>query len=285
MNTLISVAQLSSLLGEASVMIFDCRYALMDPAAGRRAYDQAHLPGAYFADMSRDLSTPPIPGKTSRHPLPAKADWIAKVQSWGIHPGIQVVLYDDNGGASAARMWWMLQWIGHSKVAVLDGGWQAWTRTSNPVTDKVPAPQAPSHFDYAAQRSPAALITANEVNGRNQLLLDARDAPRFRGEVEPIDPVAGHIPGAVCSPFSANLNAAGAFRTPEELRAKFASAGSMNRLDRPVVCYCGSGITACHNILAMTIAGLPMPALYAGSWSEWITDPTRPVEKGPAKTD
>jgi thiosulfate/3-mercaptopyruvate sulfurtransferase len=174
-------------------------------------------------------------------------------------------------------MWWMLQWIGHGKVAVLDGGWQAWTRTSNPVTDKVPAPHVPAHFDYATLSSLAPLISAREVDGSRQLLLDARDAPRFRGEVEPIDPVAGHIPGAVCSPFSANLNSAGVFRTPEELRAKF--AGAVNSA-RPVVCYCGSGITACHNILAMTIAGLPMPALYAGSWSEWITDPSRPVETG-----
>ncbi len=258
-------------------MVFDCRYSLMDPAAGRRAYEQAHIPGAHFSDMNRDLSTPHIKGKTGRHPLPRKADWIAKVQSWGINPELQVVLYDDNGGASAARMWWMLQWVGHKKVAVLNGGWQAWTSTSQAVTDVVPVPHAPSTFDYAALKSPASLITASQVNGRNQMLLDARDPPRFRGEVEPIDPVAGHIPGAVCSPFSANLNAGGAFRSVEELREKFAGA---DRFDQPVVCYCGSGITACHNILAMTIAGMPMPALYAGSWSEWITDPARQIATG-----
>lgn len=277
MNTLISVPQLSSLLGEASVMVFDCRFALMDPAAGRRAYAAAHIPGAYYADMNRDLSTPHIPGVTGRHPLPAKADWIAKVQGWGIHPGIQVVLYDDNGGASAARMWWMLQWIGHAKVAVLNGGWQAWMGTSMPVTDVVPAPHKPATFDYAALPGTVRLLTAGEIDGSKQLLLDARDPPRFRGEVEPIDPVAGHIPGASCSPFSANLNAGGAFRSVEELRAKFNEAARSNL---PVVCYCGSGVTACHNILAMTIAGLPMPALYAGSWSEWITDAQRPVAKG-----
>jgi thiosulfate/3-mercaptopyruvate sulfurtransferase len=277
MNTLISVPQLSSLLGEASVTVFDCRFALMDPAAGRKAYDAAHIPGAYFADMNRDLSTPHIPGKTGRHPLPAKADWIARVKSWGIHPDIQVVLYDDNGGASAARMWWMLQWIGHAKVAVLNGGWQAWMGTNMPVTDAVPAPRRPSTFDYASNTAGATLLSAEEVDGRKQLLLDARDPPRFRGDVEPIDPVAGHIPGAVCSPFSANLNAAGAFKSPEELRAKFNEAA---KATQPVVCYCGSGVTACHNILAMTIAGLPMPALYAGSWSDWITNPARPVAKG-----
>ncbi len=277
MNTLIGIAQLSSLLGEAAIMIFDCRFTLAEPAAGRRAYEKAHIPGAYFAEMDRDLSTPHIPGKTGRHPLPAKADWIAKVKSWGIHPGLQVVLYDDNGGASAARLWWMLQWIGHEKVAVLDGGWQAWTAAGMPVTDAVPAPRAPSTFDYASAPSAATLISAQEVNGSAQLLLDARDPPRFRGEVEPIDPVAGHIPGAVCSPFGANLSAAGRFKSAEELRAKFADAAHSNR---PVVCYCGSGITACHNILAMAIAGLPLPALYAGSWSEWIVDPARPVAKG-----
>lgn len=277
MNTLISVAQLSSLLGEATIMVFDCRHALMDPAAGRKAYDQAHIPGAFYADMNHDLSTLHHPGKTGRHPLPTKVDWIRKVQSWGLHPELQVVLYDDNGGASASRLWWMLQWIGHVKVAVLNGGWQAWISTSMPVIDTVPAPHAPSTFNYAGLTSPAHLLTAQQVDGNSQMLLDARDLPRFRGEVEPIDPVAGHIPGAICSPFSANLNASGAFRSVEELQWKFAGA---NRIDRPVVCYCGSGITACHNILAMRIAGLPMPMLYAGSWSEWITDPARPVALG-----
>ena len=277
MNTLISVAQLAGQLEQASTMVFDCRYALTDPAAGRTAYARSHIPGAYFVDMNRDLSTPHVPGKTGRHPLPSKTDWIARVQSWGLQPEIQVVMYDDNGGASAARMWWMLQWIGHSNTAVLDGGWQAWNEAGMPVTAEVPAPRAPSSFDYAALRSPAVLVTASQIDGRSQLLLDARDLPRFRGEVEPIDPVAGHIPGAVCSPFSANLDAKGKFRSVEELRRKFEGA---DRFDRPTVCYCGSGITACHNILAMTIAGMPMPALYAGSWSEWITNPARQIEKG-----
>jgi thiosulfate/3-mercaptopyruvate sulfurtransferase len=277
MNTLASVAQLSALVDAAGGLVFDCRFSLADPAAGRRAYEQAHVPGAYFAEMNRDLSTPHIPGKTGRHPLPAKADWIAQVKHWGISPDIQVVLYDDNGGASAARMWWMLQWIGHGNVAVLDGGWQAWTNAGKPVTAEVPAPRAPSTFDYSTVRSPAALLDAAAIDGNKQLLLDARDPPRFRGEVEPIDPVAGHIPGAICSPLSANLAAGGTFKGAEELRAKFSAAASPGK---QVVCYCGSGITACHNILAMAIAGLPMPALYAGSWSEWITNPARPVAKG-----
>ena len=277
MDTLISVAQLTALLGQPSVMVCDCRFALADPAAGRKAYAKAHVPGAQFIDMNRDLSMPHVPGKTGRHPLPPKIDWIARVQGWGLHPDIQVVMYDDTGGASAARMWWMLQWIGHKQAAVLNGGWQAWNAAGQPVTDAVPAPRVASEFDYAPLRSPATLVTASQIDGRNQLLFDARDLPRFRGEVEPIDPVAGHIPGAVCSPFSANLDGNGMFRSPEELREKFPGA---NSFDRPTVAYCGSGITACHNILAMTIAGLPMPALYAGSWSEWITNPARSVAKG-----
>lgn len=278
MNTLISVAQLSVLMGgEDAVIVFDCRYSLADPAAGRRAYEESHIPGAYFADMSRDLSTPHIPGKTGRHPLPAKADWIRKMQDWGLHPGIQVALYDDNGGASAARMWWMLQWAGHRNAAVLDGGLQSWTGSSHPVTREVPAPRPRSNADYSSQYSSAILLTADEIDPVNQLLIDARDPQRFRGEVEPIDPVAGHIPGAVNSPYSGNLNAAGAFRPADELRRKFANANSFDRIP---VCYCGSGVTACHNILAMSAAGLPMPALYAGSWSEWITDPKRPVATG-----
>jgi thiosulfate/3-mercaptopyruvate sulfurtransferase len=277
MNTLISVAQLSALMGEGNVMIFDCRYSLMDPAGGRKAYEQSHIPGAYFADMTRDLSAPHIPGKTGRHPLPAKADWIAKLQGWGLAPDIQVVLYDDNGGASAARMWWMLQWAGHKNAAVLNGGWQSWIGSSHPVTSDVPPQRQRSNVDYASQRSSAILFSADQIDAQNQLLIDARDLPRFRGEAEPVDPVAGHIPGAINSPFSGNLNAAGSFRTTEELRKKFEGANSFDRIP---VCYCGSGITACHNILAMVAAGMPMPALYAGSWSDWITDPKRPVAKG-----
>jgi thiosulfate/3-mercaptopyruvate sulfurtransferase len=277
MNTLISVPQLASLLGQASIMVFDCRFALTDSGAGRRAYQRAHIPGAVFVDMNRDLSTPPISGKTGRHPLPAKSDWIATVRQWGLHPDIHAVLYDDNGGASASRLWWMLQWIGHAKVAVLDGGWQAWIGTNLPVTDAVPAPHGASTFDYSTLDSPMMVLTAAAIDARKQTLLDARDRPRFRGEVEPVDPVAGHIPGAVCLPFSENLTTGGVFRNAEELRARFAPYFGG---ERQVVCYCGSGVTACHNILAMTIAGLPAPALYAGSWSDWITDPARPVAKG-----
>jgi thiosulfate/3-mercaptopyruvate sulfurtransferase len=277
MNTLISIAQLGSLLGEHNIVIFDCRFSLQDPAAGRLAYESAHIPGARHADMNRHLSAPHVPGKTGRHPLPERAAWVRQVQTWGISPATQVVLYDDAGGASAARLWWMLQWVGHAKVAVLDGGWQAWLAAQMPVTSAVPLAAAPSSYDYGAEPALVTLLAAEQLDGNRQLLLDAREPARFRGEVEPIDPVAGHIPGAQCAPFSANLTPAGTFKSPTELRAKFAGAETAGK---PVVCYCGSGVTACHNILAMTIAGLPMPALYAGSWSDWITDPGRAIATG-----
>lgn len=275
MHPLVSAADLHALLSDPTVLVFDCRFALMDPEHGRRAHAQAHVPGAVFVDMNRDLSLPHQPGRTGRHPLPARTDWQQRAGELGITPQSRVMLYDDNGGASAARMWWMLQWLGHGAVAVLDGGWQAWQRAGLPqdASPTEPVPASP----YPERPRLTQLLMAAAVDGSAQLLLDARDLPRFRGEVEPIDPVAGHIPGAVCSPFSGNLAADGTFKPAGELRDKFAVAVGSTR---PVVCYCGSGITACHNILAMTAAGLPMPALYAGSWSEWITDPARPVAKG-----
>lgn len=258
MNTLISIAQLASLLEQTNILIFDCRFSLQDSEAGRKAYEVSHIPGARHADMNRDLSAPHVPGITGRHPLPPRSEWLDRMQRWGISPEMQVVLYDDAGDAGAARMWWMLQWAGHSRAAVLNGGWQGWAAAQMPVTNEVPTTLMPTVFHYGREAALTTLITAPELDGERQMLLDARDPARFRGDVEPIDPVAGHIPGALCSPFSANLTASGTFKSPDELRRKFASAVAT---EKPVVCYCGSGVTACHNILAMTIAGLPMPAL------------------------
>lgn len=272
---LITASQLQASLADSALRLFDCRFSLMNAAAGRSAYDASHLPGAVFVDVNRDLSTPHIAGKTGRHPLPTRSQWLATVAGLGIDPDSLVVLYDDGGGSSSSRMWWMLKWIGHDKVAVLDGGWQAWTLAGLPVTQAVPVPRPA--LAYPERESLARVITAAQVDGNSQLLLDARELPRFKGEMEPIDPVAGHIPGAVCSPSSANLASDGRFKTAAELRAKFAAA---EQSSRPVVCYCGSGITACHNMLAMAVAGLPLPVLYAGSWSEWITDPSRPIAVG-----
>jgi thiosulfate/3-mercaptopyruvate sulfurtransferase len=277
MNTLIQVAELTELLEHGGLLLFDCRFSLQDPAAGRRAWQAGHLPGAYFADMNKDLSSAHQPGKTGRHPLPVRRDWQARLQQWGLDPSLQVVAYDDGGGAAAARLWWMLLWAGHDKVAVLDGGLQAWLAAGLPLETATPAAPAAATFDYKDASALVTLVQAEELDASRQVLLDAREPARFRGEIEPIDPVAGHIPGARCSPFSANLDAQGYFRSPQELRDKFASAGTSTR---PVVCYCGSGVTACHNILAMAHAGLPVPALYAGSWSEWITDPARGIATG-----
>ena len=276
-HPLITASELHAILADPSLRLFDCRFALMDPGAGQRAYDKAHVPGARHIDVNRELSQAHIAGKTGRHPLPARADWICTVCNLGIAPDCLVVLYDDGGGASSSRMWWMLQWIGHDKVAVLDGGWQAWIAANLPVTQLLPPRPAVVADHYSGRAPLVQLVTADGINGSNQLLLDARELPRFNGEVEPVDPVAGHIPGAVCAPFSSNLQADGRFRDPQALREKF---GMTIGSTRPVVCYCGSGITACHNILAMAVAGLPLPALYAGSWSEWITDARRPVATG-----
>jgi len=277
--TLIDVATLRAHLDDPSWRIFDCRFSLADPKAGRSAYLAGHIPGALHADIDEHLSGPRVPGVTGRHPLPDRAAWIAQVEAWGISPDTQVVAYDDSGGAFAARLWWMLRWIGHAAVAVLDGGWRAWVDAGLPVTQALPPAPVPSRTDYARRAPLTRVVTADEVDGRRQLLLDARDRARFRGEVEPIDPVAGHIPSARCAPSSENLDERGFFKPTDELRRRF-EALVADAAGKDVVCYCGSGITAAHNILALRHAGFDEPALYAGSWSEWINDPSRGVATG-----
>jgi thiosulfate/3-mercaptopyruvate sulfurtransferase len=277
MNTLISTPWLADMLEHGAVTVFDCRFSLADVEAGARAYAEGHIPGAIYVNLNTELSLPQVPGKTGRHPLPPRSEWIARVRRWGLDPQRQVVVYDDAGGAMAARMWWMLHWIGHDKVALLDGGIAAWQRAGWPLTREVPSAREPTPDLYADRQPLVTWVPTSAVDGSRQVLLDARDPARYRGEVEPIDPVAGHIPGALNSPFSENLAADGTFRSKEELERKFAYA-ALSFL--PVVCYCGSGVTACHNVLAMQHAGLRAPALYAGSWSEWVADPGRPVAKG-----
>ncbi len=274
MNDLITVEELSILIDKDECLVFDCRFSLMDSLAGETAYKESHIPSARYANLNKDLSSSHFVGKTGRHPLPDKETWIAKVQSWGINPSSKIVVYDDMGGAFAARMWWLMRWIGHSNVAVLDGGWHAWLNSGAEVSSAIPSELTPSNYDYAALASLCKTISVDEIDSTEQLLIDAREEKRFRGEIEPIDPIAGHIPGAFCSPMSANLNESGCFKSEAELREKFSL---LVDADKPVVSYCGSGVTAIHNILAARLAGIEEPILYPGSWSEWIVDPSRPV--------
>ena len=278
-ETLIDAAALRAHLDDPALSIFDCRFSLADPSAGRKAYLAGHVPGARHADIDDDLSGPRVAGVTGRHPLPDRHAWIARVEAWGVSPNHQVVAYDDSGGAFAARLWWMLRSIGHAAVAVLDGGWRAWVDAGYPTTTELPPDPAPSRTDYARRRPLTRVVTADEIDGRRQALLDARDAARFRGDVEPIDPVAGHIPGARFAASSGNLDERGFFKPRDALRRRF-EALLEGAPGHDVVCYCGSGITAAHNILALRHAGFDEPALYAGSWSEWINDPSRGIATG-----
>lgn len=277
MELICPVEVLANELGNPQWLVFDCRFSLTDSGAGLLAYNKSHIPGARFVDLNSDLSGPHIPGKTGRHPLPDKARWIERITSWGIDPDKQVIAYDDAGGAGAARLWWMLRWAGHEKVAVLDGGWQAWLSHSLPLSETVPPPAVSAESDYLHKAPLTREVLAEQLPSVRFRVLDARDEPRYRGEEEPLDPVAGHIPGSFCSPFRDNLTDEGTFKSSRRLREKFSAHAGVKD---SIVCYCGSGVTATHNILALKLAGYPEPALYAGSWSEWITDPERPVAKG-----
>lgn len=276
--SLISAEQLAAQLGRPDWVLVDCRFQLGDPAAGARQYAVGHLPGAVYADLEKDLSGPVGPA-SGRHPLPEPAQLAERFGTWGISAATQVVAYDDGNGAMASRLWWLLRWLGHDQVAVLDGGIARWQASGLPM-DAEPARPRSGSFRPAPRTD--WLIDggtlARELAGGRHLLLDARAPERFRGEVEPIDPVAGHIPGARNHPFTRNLADDGRMLPPDVLRQRFSQALG-GRAAAEVVCYCGSGVTACHNLLAMELAGLPGARLYAGSWSEWIRDPARPVAR------
>jgi len=277
-SAVISSQELVALLADPLLRVVDCRASLQNPAAGREGYAKAHVPGASFADLLDDLSGPIVAGQTGRHPLPSVESFVAKLQGWGIGSKNQVVVYDDAGGAFAARLWWMLRWLGHDAVAVLDGGFPAWVAEGRPVID---TPTLVPIGDFTPHPRAQWLVTARALStphSTGRKLFDARAPERFRGDVEPIDPLAGHIPGAENLPFAENLKD-GRFRSPAELRERFAQALDGSSPEEAVV-YCGSGVTACHTILAFAHAGLPLPRLYAGSWSEWITDLGRPTAKG-----
>jgi thiosulfate/3-mercaptopyruvate sulfurtransferase len=278
---LLSPPQLASRTGQPGLVILDCRFALDDTDYGQRSYADGHIEGAHFADLERDLSATVTRGVTGRHPLPAPGKLLQRLQAWGISANSDVVLYDDGPGIYAARAWWLLAWLGkRSGVYLLDGGLKAWHAAGLPLSLD-PAPNEPGHL--SGKPDEAMSISAEQLQAQlgepGLTLLDARAAPRFRGEVEPIDPVAGHIPGAQCAAFSDNLDSDGRFLPPEVLRRQFA-ARLDGRSPEELVAYCGSGVTACHNLFALCLAGYSLGKLYAGSWSEWITDPQRPRATG-----
>ncbi|MDN2655081.1 sulfurtransferase [Cobetia sp. 14N.309.X.WAT.E.A4] len=281
---LIDASQLVTQLAMAglkSPVVLDCRARLEDGEAGERMWREGHLPGAIHVDMERDLSAPVREdGVGGRHPLPSHQATVELFRRLGITPEQQVVVYDDMGGQmAAARLWWMLTWAGHPDVRVLDGGIQAWNQAMGELKRAPSQPVTSEPSDWQPSFDDSLLVTAEEVVDSQAVLLDARGEARFRGEQEPVDPVAGHIPGALCRPTPGNLEANGRFKDRmslmRELRRTLPD-------DSAVIAYCGSGISACQNILAFAIAGLPLPRLYAGSWSDWISDPERPVATGEA---
>lgn len=278
-TTLIGVEDLAHHLHDARFRVVDCSFDLAQPRAGELAYREAHIPGAVYAHLERDLSGP-LNGRNGRHPLPEPATFAARLGAWGVDNATQVIAYDDAGGTYAVRLWWMLRWVGHDAVAVLDGGINAWEAAGRETTDAEPSP-APALFVPRARREMTldAAGVAQALAERRIGLLDARNAQRFRGENETLDPVGGHIPGAINRFFKDNLGADGRFKPAEALRGEFRSLLA-GRAAAEWVHSCGSGVTACHNLLAMELAGLPGSRLYPGSWSEWCADPSRPVATG-----
>lgn len=280
-SLLVSAAELSAHVDDTDWRVFDCRHDLRDLAYGEKAYAKGHIPGAVFMHLDRDLSGPQN-GKNGRHPLPDPAVFAAKMAACGVGPQTQVVVYDNEGNAFAARLWWMLRWIGHEKVAVLDGGLAAWRRAKLPDDAAVPSYAPAAELPVRVQ---GGIVDIDYVQVRlgqpEMLLLDARSEERFAGQNETIDPVGGHIPGAINRFFFDNLDDAGVyFKSAAELREEFDTLLA-GRPPAAVVQQCGSGVTACHNILAMEVAGLPGSVLYPGSWSEWCADPARPIVTGP----
>jgi len=277
-TTLVAAEDLAAALGRDDLIVIDTRTSLSDRAASEQAYRDAHIPGARYADLDRDLSDHRKPGG-GRHPWPDAADFVATLGRWGVTPQHQVVVYDAADGALAAsRLWFLLRVLGHRRVAVLDGGWQRWTALGLPTDAEVPAPQATRYeADYDARR----LLDAQQVRSlldSGGLLIDARAGERFRGEVEPLDKRAGHVPGARNRAFASNLED-GRFKSPQALAQEFAPL-LQGRAPHQVAAMCGSGVTACHHLLALAHAGFDGAGLYTGSWSGWIEDPQRPVATG-----
>ena len=285
-TTLISAHDLKAILSgpaAADTLVFDCRHRLDNPSAGAQMYHESHIPGALFASLDRDLAIPATmneSGHSGRHPLPDETTWMRRLADWGVTPSTQVVVYDDSGGSIAARMWWMVRAAGHTAVALLDGGLPAWLTAGGQLEPGVRQPK-PVSSAYPGRFRADWTVGMEQVRSESSkyVLVDARAANRFRGDNETLDPKGGHIPGAVSIPYQENLNPDGTFRSAQELRARFEplreAAGSSE-----IVSYCGSGVTACHNLLAMEIAGTPTAKLFPGSWSAWSRTPGLPIETG-----
>lgn len=278
-STLLQPADLMGHLADPRWLVVDCRFELADPGAGERAWAEGHLPGALYAHLDRDLSGPVTP-LTGRHPLPSPDAFAATLSRWGVTPGTQVVAYDASSGMFAARLWWMLRWAGHDRAAVLDGGLQAWLLAGGPLDQGV---QQRESFAFRPAWRHSMALGSGEIEASlgagSLLLVDARGAERYEGRAEPIDPVAGHVPGAVNHPCTWNVGPDGRFLPPAALQQRW--LGTLGGRDpATVACMCGSGVTACHDLLALEHAGLPGARLYPGSWSEWVRDPSRPVARG-----
>ncbi|HXX85261.1 MAG TPA: sulfurtransferase [Casimicrobiaceae bacterium] len=277
-TTLISTEALARHLGDPDFIVVDCRHNLADPDAGEAAYAQAHLPGAHFLHLDRDLSGV-ITGSNGRHPLPDIERLTATLGRIGIDASKQVVAYDQNFGMWAARLWWSLHWLGHERAAVLDGGVDKWKAEGRPLTSQAPPARTATFVPKPTLRTVSTEEILRHLGDGSLTVLDARAPERFHGDIEPLDPVAGHIPGAINRPYTVNMTEHGTFKGAEALRLEF-EAQLAGRAPGSVVHQCGSGVTACHNLLAMSIAGLNGSRLYPGSWSEWCADPSRPVARG-----
>jgi thiosulfate/3-mercaptopyruvate sulfurtransferase len=285
-TTLIQVAELAALSNRepgatSNVVVLDCRHELSRPEWSDVAYAEGHIPAALQAHLDRDLSGP-ISAASGRHPLPDVTKFAETLGRWGIDNNVQVVAYDQGNGVYASRAWWLLRWVGHNAVAVLDGGFAAWQEAGLPIAQE-PGARVPRRFvPHLANRAAVSTAEVEQALARKDItLVDARGGDRFAGENETIDPVAGHVPGASNRPFAKNVDARGRFLPAAELRRQWTEALA-GRDPRQVVAMCGSGVSACHNLLALEIAGLGGARLYPGSWSEWIRDPRRPIARGPA---
>ncbi len=264
-DTLVSTSELLALLEDANTVILDCTYVLGSAGRGRQDYLKNHIPGAYYMDLGHDLSAPVIKGVTGRHPLPHPDSIAATLCAAGLDSGSQVIVYDQLNGAYASRAWWLLNWLGHSQVAVLNGGFAAWQKEGLPVDNQWPTPK---QGNFQVKLNQGLLVDKEFVHNTHDTLVDSRAFERYTGEKEPLDPIAGHIEGASCLPFTENLREGGRWKTKAELTKRFSEA-SLLEVENPIF-YCGSGVTACHNILAYKIATESDARLYSGSWSEWI---------------